>query len=214
MNLDVHDLRRLIERTSAHAERGLETAYLLERVSECVPLGDLHTQLQEERKRVVDGIDDLEAATVGLRALLTTMTELDVYDVDELVETRLEQVKRLREEATPERHVHCADCGDEIDELCDAYCELCASDDDSDGEAFHYASHFKKRPRPSALRVVSLTSDGKSGAMMLVGPLAEVQAAAKLYGAHVRLVAVEAPPVPPAPPEEDAADRAPDGSAS
>jgi hypothetical protein len=172
MNIDLQDLTRLAEAVRARAERVLLTSYTFERVGECVPLGELHTQFLAERRNLDTSIDDLEAAAAALDALLIMMQDMDVWDTDEM----LSQVRLWTEKGATN------DLGDDDHDA--------GHVDGDDGEAFNVQAALAARP--SALRILSLTSDGVSGAALVAGPLAEVQQAAQLFGAHVRFVAADA----------------------
>jgi hypothetical protein len=166
----------------------------------------------EQRVAAYEATDDDLVVIEALTWLTTSLVRSDSWYLDELDG----YVVRADEDTDDDTDdVECGKCFSTIYDS-ELFCTDCAFPDD-DGEVFHYLEHFKDPPR--SLRIVSLASDGTSGAMMLVGPLAEVQQAAKVYGNHVRLEAVDAAPAvtlevaalnaapPPACPEEDAADR-------
>lgn len=195
-HIDLLDVTSLRAAAELRVVRAMDRARLLEVLAQAAEkledCGSDGTQEAEQARRLAAELVDeitLDERTVALAAEVLEAAEVVGKAIDEHVENTAFMFEV--EFALPaDDGVHCAECGDEILKPCDAYCETCAHPDD-DGEAFHYKEYFKQRPRRESLRIESIVSDGKSGALMLVGPHAEVQAAAKLYGDHVRLVAVE-----------------------
>jgi hypothetical protein len=190
-HIDLLDVTSLRAAAELRVVQAMSRAQLLEQLAllaEYVSSDHMAAAARRVAAELVDEIT-LDERTVALAAEVLDAAEVVGKAIDEHVENTAFMFEV--EFAPPaDDGVHCVECGDEILKPSDAYCETCAHPDD-DGEAFHYKEFFKQRPRRESLRIVSIVSDGKSGALMLVGPTAEVQAAAKLYGDHVRLVAVE-----------------------
>jgi hypothetical protein len=225
-HIDLLDVTRLRAAAELRVVQAMSRAQLFEQlalIAEYVSSDHMAAAARRVAAELVDEVT-VDERTVALAAevLEAAQTFNDTHEVDvETTQFMFDLEFEAAEEDLDDGR-RCAECNDTIDVAHDMYCEVCAFPD-NDGEQFNYADHFKHPGR--SLRIVSVTSDGKSGAMMLVGPLAEVQAAAKLFGAHVRLVEVESAPVtlevaainadpPLAGPEEDVADHAPDWSAS
>jgi hypothetical protein len=183
-----------------------------------VDLGQIRQLLERYEQRVAayEATDDDLVVIETLKWIATALNRCDFWHLDQL-EGYLptEDEDGSTDDETDEVEIECSHCLATILNN-EQVCGDCAFPDD-DGEVFHYKEILKDPPR--GLRIVSIVSEGKSGALMLAGPLAEVQQAAKVYGNHVRLEAVDAAPAvtlevaalnaapPPACPEEDAADR-------
>jgi hypothetical protein len=199
-HIDLLDVTSLRAAAELRVVRAMDRAALLEvlaqlahKVADCGL--DREEEAEQARRLAAELVDEitLDERIVALATEVLEAAEVVGKAIDEHVENTAFMFEV--EFAPPdEDDAHdgppCIDCGEKIDLFHGAYCDSCAHTDD-DGEVFHYREHFKKRPAPESLRPVSVASNGTTGAMMLVGSLAEVQAAAKLYGDHVRLVAVE-----------------------